>query len=113
MIYMYIHDYAQHHDLTSHNIHFRTHSIVYISIYQCYNTDMKRPTAPQTNASETPELWLTYWQRLEKYEEYERNQSRKEYRRLYYLERTKQRQIHKMYQLINKYPNEAKKHITQ
>lgn len=72
---------------------------------------MKPPIMPSTPARETPELWDKYWDDYHIYELWERDQKQKLYRKNYYAEKTRQRQIVKMKELIDKYYDEAKEYF--
>ncbi len=68
---------------------------------------MQEPTMPTTDAAESPELWEQYWNDLNLYELWHKNEKAIAYRKGYYLKKTEKRQIEKMKQLMEKYPDDA------
>lgn len=70
---------------------------------------MKKPLQlPTETAEQNPQAWAEYWDRVSNV----RQQSSPEYRKAYNDNKTKQRQILKMYTFIDKYPDQARAYIS-
>ena len=66
---------------------------------------------PKVTPEEAPDEWREYWRQIELYEAWEKNEKNRLYRKRYYAEKTKQRQIAKMKELMKRYTHEARKYM--
>lgn len=74
---------------------------------------MQIPTMPSEPASVNPDAWDHYWSEVARYEVHLKNEKSKDYRREYYLERTRQRRIKKMQEYMNLFPDEARQYYEE
>lgn len=69
---------------------------------------MRPPIMPTTRAEDDPDAWDKFWADQKTFELWRRNELNREYRQKYYAQKTKERQIAKMKNLMYKYPDFAR-----